>query len=168
MTVRKKDGGGSPVGRSSFATRSEKFASAIVTRGRLAKAREKGASYDLLAGLEKQRRRSKNKTGEVDDPAPEYLLAVQALCREITRQYRDAYGDSLDLYRSPQPTLDIIADRPSGRVFAKIVRPRTIKTYREEHARFRVGDLLSVSDRFIGHVFDFVKHCESARVASRV
>ena len=159
-------------------TRSATFAATPVTRGRLADARRKGTTtYDLLAGIERPVRtktKPKSKTTakttnhrsrrllasfpppvvvRLDKPTSEYVVAVRALCEDIER-YHEELGVSLNVYRSPQPIHDIIMDRPTGRVFARIVQPRTLDLYRDGCERFRVGDLLSPSDEVLGNVFD--------------
>ena len=91
----------------------------------------------------------------LDKPTPEYVVAVRALCEDIERCHEEL-GVSLNVYRSPQPIHDIIMDRPTGRVFARIVQPRTLDLYRDGRERFRVGDLLSPSDEVLGNVFDLV------------
>lgn len=93
----------------------------------------------------------------LDKPTPEYVVAVRALCEAIERWHEDM-GVSLNVYSSPQPFHDVILDRPTGRVFARIVQPRTFDFYPDGRERFRVGDLVSPSDEdeVLGNVFDLV------------
>jgi hypothetical protein len=162
---------------SQMTTRAQTFAVKIVTRSRSEKALVNGVRYSLGDGLMKKPKQKPKKTKQkprvvpmtperrqlisrlreaatpmlFDKVNPEYTAALKAAMAHTATQYFANTGTVLDLKRSPQPFFDIIYDRCTDLTFARIVQPRTIKSF--PNYEFKIGDVVSASNQVTGNIY---------------